>query len=149
MTGARPHQQAKRVKSHCLLLGRYSRKTAVSNTRFPPLPNAERQTKRPSTTQLGAAPATIAKMAEMKSETLNAMRRPIMSAERPQNRAPTSIPTYTAIVKPLWKDGWNSAAAFPAVMDCSKRIKESAAYPKLVRQKSLRWRFVQPISSIA
>jgi len=119
-----------------LLLGRYSRNTAVSNTRLPPAPNAERQVNRPSTNQFGEAPATIAKAEQMNSETLNAMRRPMMSAPRPQNRAPTNIPTYTAIVRPFLKEGWNSAAADTAVIDCSRRIKESAAYPKPVRQKS-------------
>jgi hypothetical protein len=96
-----PHQAAMRVNNHCSLLGRYSRKTVVSSTRFPPAPNALRHVNNPRTIQFGAAPATIVKTLEMNSDTLKANRRPMISAENPQNRAPTSIPVYTAMVRPV------------------------------------------------
>jgi hypothetical protein len=85
----------------------------------------------------------------MKSETLNAKRRPMTSAENPQNRAPTSIPTYTAIVRPVSKLGLNSRTACVETMDCRSRMSESTAYPKPLRQKSFHWCAVKPISSIA
>lgn len=43
MTGARPHQHAISVTSHCLLPGRNSRKTVVSRTRLPPAPKLGNQ----------------------------------------------------------------------------------------------------------
>ena len=53
------------VNSHWSLLGKYSRNTAVSSTRFPPDPNADRHVNKPSTIQFGAAPATMQKTLEM------------------------------------------------------------------------------------
>lgn len=88
-----PHHAAISVTSHCCLLGRYSKNTVVSRTRFPPAPNALSEMNKPSTIQFGEAPATIVKTEEMNSETLNAKRRPITSADMPQNSAPTSMPT--------------------------------------------------------
>ena len=73
--------------------GRYSRKTVVSRTRFPPAPKALKQTNKPKMTQDGEAPATIVNIDEMSREKLKANRRPIMSAEKPQKIAPTNIPT--------------------------------------------------------
>lgn len=125
-----PHHAAMSVTSHCCLLGRYSKNTAVSKTRFPPAPNALRQMNSPKTYQFGDAPATIVKMEEMNSDTLNAKRRPMISAEIPQKSAPTSIPTYTAIVNPVEYDGWNSYTAWVEMMDWISRIKESTAYLK-------------------
>lgn len=87
-----PHQHAIKVKTHCLLDGRYSRKTVVSNTKFPPAPKAEAHTKNPRDALLGDAPATIAKVEQMKREVLNAVRRPMISAPNPQKIAPRSIP---------------------------------------------------------
>jgi hypothetical protein len=105
----------------------------VSRTRLPPAPKEQRQTKRPRTVQLGLAPATMAKTEHSIRETLKANFRPMMSAvipadrsvgakgfikeeSIPQNRAPTSIPTYAAIVRPLAYPGENSRAACPAMM---------------------------------
>jgi hypothetical protein len=88
-----PHHAAISVNSHCSLLGRYSRNTVVSSTKFPPAPKALKQTNNPSVIQDGEAPATIVKTDETNSEKLKAKRRPIISAENPQNMAPTSIPT--------------------------------------------------------
>lgn len=65
----------------------------MSRTRFPPAPKALKQIKRPSVTQDGDAPATTVKTDETNNETLKAKRRPMMSAEKPQNMAPTSMPT--------------------------------------------------------
>lgn len=126
-----PHHPAISVSNHCFLLGRYSKKTAVSSTRFPPAPKALRQTKRPSTIQLGEAPATMAKMEHIISEQLKAHLRPMMSADRPQKSAPTNIPTYAAMVRPRMKEGLNSSAAWPAVIPWRRRIKESTAYLSL------------------
>lgn len=81
--GAKPHQAASVVISHCLLAGRYSRKTVVSSTRFPPEPKAANETNSPRTIQLGEAPAQMAKIALMNKETLNANLRPMMSAVPP------------------------------------------------------------------
>jgi hypothetical protein len=130
------------------LPGRYSRKTVVSSTRLPPAPNALKHTNKPKVVQLGEAPAIIVNIAETRSEKLKAKRRPMISAENPQKIAPTSMPTNTAIVKPVAKLGWNSMPAGPAVMDWIKRISESTAYPKPFRQKSFQWWPVNPISSI-
>jgi hypothetical protein len=44
----------------------------------------------------------IAKMEQISRLTLKAVFRPIISADRPQNRAPVSIPTYAAMVNPFW-----------------------------------------------
>ena len=88
-----PHQAAISVRSHWSLLGRYSRKTVVSRTRFPPAPNALKQMNNPKVIHDGEAPATTVKIDDTNKETLNANRRPIMSAENPQKMAPASIPT--------------------------------------------------------
>lgn len=79
-TGAKPHQHAMFVNTHCLLPGRYSRKTVVSRMRLPPLPKAARDVKAPKAYQFGEAPAQMAKTEQLKRETLNANRRPMMSA---------------------------------------------------------------------
>jgi hypothetical protein len=63
-----PHHDAMKVKTQLYLLGQNSRNTAVSMMRFPPPPNADSETKRPRTIQFGEAPATIAKIEQMKSE---------------------------------------------------------------------------------
>jgi hypothetical protein len=63
-----PHQAAMSVRSHAYLDGRYSRKTAVSSTRFPPAPKAEMEIKAPSAIQLGEAPAMIVKMLLIRRE---------------------------------------------------------------------------------
>lgn len=63
-----PHQLAMNVSTQLYLLGQNSRNTAVSKIKLPPPPKAERQTKRPRTTQFGAAPAAIANSEHMKSE---------------------------------------------------------------------------------
>lgn len=65
----------------------------VSRTRFPPAPNALKQINKPRVTQEGAAPATIVNTDEKSREKLNANRRPIISAEKPQKIAPTNMPT--------------------------------------------------------
>lgn len=96
-----PNHEASQVTSHCLLEGKYSKKTVVSKTKLPPAPNAEVAMKNPSDSQFGDAPATIVKIAHIKSDTLKEVLRPMISALKPQNSAPTNIPTYTAIVKPL------------------------------------------------
>lgn len=96
-----PHHAANQLTIHCLLEGRYSRKTVVSRIRLPPAPNAAIAMKKPSDSQLGDAPATMVKMEQMKRETLKAILRPIMSAKRPQNKAPMSMPMYKAMVRPL------------------------------------------------
>jgi hypothetical protein len=91
--------------------------TAVSSTRLPPPPNALKQTNKPRTSQFGAAPATIANTLHTSRLTLKAILRPMISAVMPQNSAPTSMPTYTAIVNPLGYPGENSSAAGAAMMD--------------------------------
>lgn len=96
-----PHQAAMSVSIHWRFPGKYSRKTAVSSTRLPPAPKALKHTNTPNTSQLGLAPATMAKMEQITKDTLNAILRPKTSAPIPQNSAPTSIPTYTAMVRPL------------------------------------------------
>lgn len=70
----------------------------MSSIRFPPPPNPTRAMKNPSAPQLGMPPATMAEAEQTNSEMLNACRRPTTSADRPQNTAPVSIPTYTAMV---------------------------------------------------
>jgi hypothetical protein len=87
-----PHQQARAVRTHCLVDGRYSKNTAVSKIRLPPPPKPINATKNPSDGQLGMAPATIVAIEHIKSEMLKAHRRPIMSAPKPQKRAPASKP---------------------------------------------------------
>jgi len=94
----------------------------------PPEPKADKHTNKPSTNQFGEAPATMAKTEQIINEVLNANLRPIISADRPQNIAPASMPTYTAMVRPLEKFGWNSLAALVAIMLCTRRIWESTAY---------------------
>jgi hypothetical protein len=64
-------------------------------------PNALKHTNNPSTSQFGAAPATIAKTEQMIKLTLNAIFRPMISAVIPQNSAPANMPTYAAMVRPL------------------------------------------------
>jgi hypothetical protein len=81
------------VSIHCRLLGKYSKNTAVSSTRFPPAPKLLKHTNSPSTSQLGLAPATMANTEHISSEKLKAVLRPMTSALMPQNRAPTSMPT--------------------------------------------------------
>ena len=66
--------------------------------RFPPAPNADRDTNKPRTGQFGEAPAAIAKIEQMNKEVLKASLLPMMSAVNPQKRAPANIPLYTAIV---------------------------------------------------
>lgn len=94
-----------------MLDGRYSKNTVVSKIRFPPPPNADRATNSPSTGQLGAAPAAIAKMEHMRSEVLKAVRRPMMSAVRPQKSAPIRRPMYKHIVSARLNDAFSSRAA--------------------------------------
>ena len=125
-----PHQAAIRVSSHCCLLGRYSRKTAVSSTKLPPAPKADNETHNPSTTQFGEDPAMMAKIEHNNRDALKANFLPMMSALKPQNRAPTSIPVYAATVRPRINDGPNSRAAWSAVILWSRSIKESTAYLK-------------------
>ena len=96
-----PNQHGSKLTSHCFFDGKYSIKTVVSRIRFPPAPNAPAAMKNPSDSQLGEAPATMVKMAQMKREMLNAILRPTTSAKRPQNTAPTSMPRYSAMVRPL------------------------------------------------
>lgn len=86
------------LKTHCLLLGRYSRKTVVSSIRFPPPPNPIRAIKNAREFHDGDAPDAIHAAAQMNSDVLKANRRPIISAVKPQNKAPISMPTYTEIV---------------------------------------------------
>lgn len=93
-----PHQHARNVSTHCLSPGRYSRNTVVSKTKFPPPPNPTSAIKNPSEPQLGIPPAAMAAREQTNSDTLKACRRPTTSAEIPQNTAPVSIPTYTAMV---------------------------------------------------
>ena len=81
------------LRTHCLFEGRYSKKTVVSRMRFPPPPKPKRAIKTAREGQFGAAPATVAKMEQMKRDTLNANRRPMISALMPQNKAPINIPT--------------------------------------------------------
>ena len=71
----------------------------MSMMRFPPAPNADKDTNKARTIQFGEAPATIAKIEQMNKEVLNAILLPMISAEKPQKRAPANIPQYTAIVK--------------------------------------------------
>ena len=51
----------------------------------------------------------------------------MISADNPQNSAPTSMPTYAAMVSPLGYEGVNSRAAWDAMMDWIKRMRESTA----------------------
>jgi len=67
-------------------------KTVVSMIRLPPPPNPRRAMKTAREAQFGAAPATVANIEHMNSETLKANRRPMISALSPQKRAPKSIP---------------------------------------------------------
>lgn len=83
-----PHQHARNVNTHCLFPGKYSKNTVVSRIRFPPAPKPTRLMKSPSAPQLVMAPAITADMEHTNSVTLNAYRRPMISAERPQNMAP-------------------------------------------------------------
>lgn len=96
-----PNQLGSKLTSHCLLDGKYSMNTVVSRIRLPPAPKAPREMNKPSDSHVGEAPATIVKIAQMKREMLNAILRPMMSAKRPQNMAPTSMPRYKAMVRPL------------------------------------------------
>ncbi len=96
-----PNQAAIVLRTHCLLEGRYSRNTVVSRIKLPPAPKAAAAMKKPSDSQLGAAPATMVKMEHRNSDMLKAVLRPMMSAKKPQNSAPTSMPMYTAMVSPL------------------------------------------------
>lgn len=89
----RPHHAAKKVSTHCLLPGRYSRNTVVSRIKLPPPPKPTMAMKNDSEGQFGIAPAMIAEVEQRKSEMLNAHFLPTMSALTPQNRAPTSMPT--------------------------------------------------------
>lgn len=73
----------------------------MSKTRFPPAPKAARLTNSPRTGQFGDAPAIMAKIEDIINDTLKANFLPIMSADKPHHKAPTSMPTYAAIVKPL------------------------------------------------
>lgn len=57
--------------------------------------------KNPSDSQLGAAPAAMVKIEQMNRDILKAVLRPITSANTPQNRAPQSMPMYTAMVNPF------------------------------------------------
>lgn len=43
----------------------------------------------------------MAKIEDIINDTLKANFLPIMSADKPHHKAPTSMPTYAAIVKPL------------------------------------------------
>lgn len=115
------------VNIHCLRLGRYSKNTAVSSTRFPPAPNALRHTNVPRTSQFGLAPATIAKTLHISRLQLNATFRPMMSAPSPQNSAPTNMPTYTAMTSPFLYAGVNSICAWRLMTAWRRRIKESTA----------------------
>lgn len=91
-------------------------KTVVSNTRLPPAPNADSETQSPSTIQFGEDPAMMAKIEHIKRDVLKANFRPMISALKPQNRAPSNIPVYAAIVRPRAKNGLNSLAAWSAVI---------------------------------
>lgn len=129
------------VSIHCLLLGRNSKKTAVSSTRFPPPPKLLRHTNKPNTTQFGLLPATIAKIEQIIKLALKANFLPMMSAlmpvpcqslfirnlsplqdaqrpqkNSPQKLAPANMPTYAATVNPFPHPGWNSNAACPAMI---------------------------------
>jgi hypothetical protein len=94
----RPHQLASHVRTHCLLDGKYSMNTVVSMIRLPPPPNPRKAINVASAGQLGEAPAIVQNTEQMNKLTLNAIFRPIMSALIPQNKAPNSMPMYTAIV---------------------------------------------------
>lgn len=96
------------LRTHCLLDGKYSKNTVVSRIRFPPPPKPSSAIKIDSEIQFGAAPATVENIEQMKRETLNAKRRPITSALKPQKTAPISIPTYTAMTRARSYDGLNS-----------------------------------------
>jgi hypothetical protein len=56
------------VTIHCLLPGRYSKKTVVSSTRLPPAPNPLSAMKVPSEAQFGMAPARRAAIEQINSE---------------------------------------------------------------------------------
>lgn len=73
----------------------------MSRIRLPPAPKAAAAMKKPSDAQVGEAPAATVKTEQMTREVLKAVLRPMMSAKRPQNRAPTSMPVYRAMVRPL------------------------------------------------
>jgi hypothetical protein len=81
------------LRTHCLFDGKYSKNTVVSRIRFPPPPKPNNAMKTAREAQFGAAPATVAKIEQMKRDTLNANRRPMISALIPQNKAPMSMPT--------------------------------------------------------
>lgn len=123
-----PHHAARQLRIHCLFEGKYSRKTVVSKIRLPPAPKAAAAMRNPRDSQLGAAPAAIVNMEHRKREMLNAILRPMMSAKRPQKTAPISIPIYSAMVKPLWYDGWNSRTAWTEMIPCKDSCKASTAY---------------------
>lgn len=65
-------------------------------SRFPPTPNPTKALITAHATKFGAAPAAIPKTAAMKSVVLNANRRPIKSAPRPQKPAPQTRPAMRA-----------------------------------------------------
>lgn len=67
-------------------------KTVVSIIKFPPPPNPSKAMKTAREAQFGAAPAIVANIEHINSETLKANRRPMISALSPQKRAPKSIP---------------------------------------------------------
>lgn len=73
----------------------------VSKIKFPPPPNPTQAMKNAKDVQFGAAPATIPEIEQTNREVLKAKRLPITSALNPQVSAPTSMPTYTAIVSAL------------------------------------------------
>jgi hypothetical protein len=83
-------------------------KTVVSMMRFPPPPKPSRAMNTARETLFGAAPAMMQNAEQMKRETLKANLLPITSPLKPQNKAPNSIPIYTAMTSPLWYDGLNS-----------------------------------------
>jgi hypothetical protein len=68
----KPHQLARKVRTHCLFDGKYSRNTVVSRIKLPPPPNPTIEMKKPSDGQFGAAPAIMAAIEQMNREMLNA-----------------------------------------------------------------------------
>lgn len=72
MACPKPHQQARKVSTHCFVDGKYSKNTVVSRIKLPPPPNPTTAMKKPSDGQFGAAPAIMAAIEQMNREMLNA-----------------------------------------------------------------------------
>jgi hypothetical protein len=81
----------------------------------------------PSTIRFGDASATIVRIDEMKRETLKANQQPITSADKPQNRTLTSMPTCTVMVRFIVNDDWNSRIDWEEMINYRSCINKSTA----------------------